>query len=436
MARYDNYLQDDKTRLTTPSPSGGAPINRNSGIGNLLLNMGDDSDSDDDDEDVPKKPTNPPSTAPGSPSKNATLAAAVSSTAGAARSGPAPSPPQQQQQPPQPPQMRQIPPQQQMRGPAPPPPNQPQQRPMMGPGHPQGPPPSPGAPGPQPIAAPRPGYAAPIATLNLARPEAVAGGPGSPGAQSRVQNPFEPPYAQVINMPRPSFTSSSPASPSPSMQSMSSAPHPLLPSVTPIMPVFIRPKSKSPAPDAEMGGQNVKFAEGATPRPRKVIMRGNSEETLLPSRGEKGDDFWRRFSIVAKEESKKPSAARESSWLRKTQSGTNRLSRWVWVIGVFLLLIIAGGIGIGIFLSRNAPSHQQPTAIGGSADNLASSGPTTTTAKTVSGKTITSSSLHVSPTNTVARREDEIFPTPVPAPSVVPAVRRHLNRRSSSNEVW
>jgi hypothetical protein len=34
-------------------------------------------------------------------------------------------------------------------------------------------------------------------------------------------------------------------------------------------------------------------------------MRGNSEETLLPSRGEKGDDFWRRFSMVAKEDTQK-----------------------------------------------------------------------------------------------------------------------------------
>lgn len=35
-------------------------------------------------------------------------------------------------------------------------------------------------------------------------------------------------------------------------------------------------------------------------------MRSNSEERLLPRRGEKGDDFWRRFSMIAKEEKSKP----------------------------------------------------------------------------------------------------------------------------------
>jgi len=168
-------------------------------------------------------------------------------------------------------------------------------------------------------------------------------------------------------------------------------------------------------------------------------MRGNSEETLLPSRGEKGDDFWRRFSIVAKEESKKPYALKESSWLRKTRSGSNRLSRWVWVISVFLLLLIAGGIGVGLYFSSHSPGHQQPTAIGGSADNLASSVPVVSSAKkTASGsaKGTASSILHVSPTNTVARRDGEsVFPTPVP--TVAAAVRRHVGHNAKNRrEAW
>ena len=116
-----------------------------------------------------------------------------------------------------------------------------------------------------PIAAPRPGYAAPIAALNLARPEAavVPGGRqvGMP-QPSRIQNPFELPFAGPGR---------GPGSPSPSVHS--STPHPLQPSVTPITPAFIRPASKSPAP------VNVSFKEGVA-TPRKPIMerefRGNS----------------------------------------------------------------------------------------------------------------------------------------------------------------
>ena len=35
-------------------------------------------------------------------------------------------------------------------------------------------------------------------------------------------------------------------------------------------------------------------------------MRGEKEETLLPKRGENGDQFWRRFSMVAKVENDRP----------------------------------------------------------------------------------------------------------------------------------
>lgn len=148
---------------------------------------------------------------------------------------------------------------------------------------------------PRNIAAPQPGYAAPITALNLARPEPVATPQGrrQPEPQfnpGNIQNPFENPV--------PSPYTRLPGSPSPSM--MSSEPHPLQAPMTPITPVFARP--------AKPG---VKFTEAAA-RPRvKPIMRGNSEETLLPNRGEKGDDFWRRFSMVAKEENMKPNAQKQ-----------------------------------------------------------------------------------------------------------------------------
>ena len=268
--------------------------------------MGDDSDSDDDDDDIRPKPTSPPGITP--VSKNAALAAATGVSAPSSPTRPNPpqarSPQQDGQRPPQamhapnqgPPQGREFAPhpnqqpphpqqhQQVMRGPNQQPPRpvgppQPQQRMYNSPPSPNQRPPH------GPIAAPRPGYAAPIAALNLARPEAAMspGGRQVPPSLS-LQNPFEPPFAGPGR---------GPGSPASSIHS--STPHPLQPPVTPITPAFIRPAS-SPV--------NISFDEGVA-TPRKPIMRGNSEETLLPSRGEKGDDFWRRFSMVAKEDSRK-----------------------------------------------------------------------------------------------------------------------------------
>lgn len=265
-----------------------------------LLNM-EDSDSEDDDNNTPRKL---PSS---SPSKHAALAAAISPTTRPVQqrqqlqTSPLNQVPQQMRGPP-PSSPPQVPPPasgqapQQMRGPLPS--NQPQAPPLAS-GQvsqqmrmPQAPtqqarsPPPPNLQpsvhrnAPQPIAAPRPGYAAPIAALNLARPEHAANSAG------RMPN-SDLPQPLIHNPPR-SLHSASPAP---------SAPHPLHPSVTPITPAFIRPlNSKSPAPSSI----SIKFSEGVA-IPRKPIMRGNSEETLLPGRGEKGDDFWRRFSMVAKE---------------------------------------------------------------------------------------------------------------------------------------
>lgn len=239
-----------------------------------LLNM-EDSDSEDEDEIQPK-PNSPPGLVT---SKHAALAATLSPTR--ANFPPVPVPVPVQQQRPQ-----QLPASQ-----------TPSSQPSVTVQVPSKPPSLPSAPNhhvPQPIAAPRPGYPAPIAALNLARaePSATPAGripdPNSP--LPHINNPFEPSHPQ----PRSQYPM--PVSPSPS------TPHPLHPSVTPITPAFIRP-SKSPA--LHNGSPvNVKFTEGEA-IPRKPIMRGNSEETLLPGRGEKGDDFWRRFSMVAKEGSER-----------------------------------------------------------------------------------------------------------------------------------
>jgi hypothetical protein len=155
--------------------------------------------------------------------------------------------------------------------------------------------------------------------------------------------------------------------------------------MTPITPVFARP-SKTPSPS------DVKFAE--------TIIRGNSEDNLLPKReGERGD-FWRRFSMVAKEEEK------PSSWLVKTQHGSSRLSRWVWLIGLFLLIGGALGIGIWYYVAHNSNSNRPPTAVGGSADETA--GPSSPTA----GAQLSSSSPYVTPTFTLAGRDTLPSSTP------------------------
>jgi hypothetical protein len=239
-----------------------------------LLNM-EDSDSEDED-DIQPKPNSPPGLVnSGSPSKHAVLAATLSPTT---RLNFPPVPVQL-------PQPQKLPALQV-------PSSQPSSVTVQVPSQAPLPPSLQSAPNhhhvPQPIAAPRPGYAAPIAALNLARAEPTATPVG------RMHNPNSPlPHINTA-YPQPRSQHAMSASPAPS------TPHPLHPSVTPITPAFIRP-SKSPALRNEV---NVKFSEGVAV-PRKPIIRGNSEETLLPGRGEKGDDFWRRFSMVAKEGSER-----------------------------------------------------------------------------------------------------------------------------------
>lgn len=100
-----------------------------------------------------------------------------------------------------------------------------------------------------------------------------------------------------------------------------------------------------------------------------------------------------------------------SAWLKKTQSGSSRMSRWVWVVGLFLLIIIGGAIGLGYWESRN--SNKPPTApeaLGGSADDGASIIVTTSTS---SSSIVPSGSPLVTPTLTVQKRA--AFPTDLPS---------------------
>lgn len=323
---YDNYLD-----AKNPNPG----QNRTSGVGAAFMNgmMDDDeSESEDDHSKMTRKPMDPhhspvsmpvPQTGTG---KNAALAAAVR-------------PRDDDEDDPNPP---------------------PQYR-----AHAQTPQPPPQA----TIAAPRPGYAAPINALNNA-------------ADSNRQ---VPPGIQIPhpNQPIP-HTSPSPTSP-----------HPLQAPLTPIQPAFARPR-----PPKEESG--VKFTGD--------IVRGDKEGEMLPRRGEKGDDFWRRFSMVVKDEGSK--REKTSTWLRKTQGGQKGFSKWIWVIGFIFVVAAAGGIGLGWYMSHKGPDSYKVTAVGGSEGETAAG--TTSAARTVGTKGATVlSSLHVTPTNTVDRREPTPQPTPI-----------------------
>ncbi|TCD69026.1 hypothetical protein EIP91_009089 [Steccherinum ochraceum] len=274
-----------------------------------------------------------------------------------------------------------------------------------------------------PLAAPKPGYAAPISGLKLALPTSPATSP-SPSTMRRTPSPQQ--MAQ-IQVPRPlmlvnTLNNEPPGSPRSLSSSVPNSPHPLQPPMTPIQPAFVRPTARE-----------VKFAS-STP-----ILRGNTEDMVLPKRGERGDDFWRRFSMVVKTESALPKAEKQSVWLRKTQNGDTRMSRWVWVVGLIILIVslpspsiplsrtslpptltpsspslqaVAGGIGIGVYISHNDTSHDAPTAIGGKANERPAD-----ESSTAVGSGTSTGSPKVTPTHTVARRAGggfDVVPTGVP----------------------
>ena len=139
---------------------------------------------------------------------------------------------------------------------------------------------------PVPLVAPKPGYAAPIAALNMSQHQTPHAPRYPPGISSGRTHPSG--HAAPCMPPAAARPPPPPAAP----LSVPNAPHPLPPTISPILPVFARPAKPSEPRDVKWG-----------PEP---IIRGNSEEKLIPRRGERGDDFWRRFSMVAREESRKP----------------------------------------------------------------------------------------------------------------------------------
>lgn len=146
------------------------------------------------------------------------------------------------------------------------------------------------------IIAPKPGYVANVSALHgsLKSPEPSL----SPVERDRPEMPIPSPH--MPSPISPSFSMPSPGLASPRAAfippTVPSTPHPLPPS-TPITPQFARPRP----PKVE--SSDVKFSDAG-------ILRGKNEETLLPRRGEKGDDFWRRFSMVVKMEDTKKGQSR------------------------------------------------------------------------------------------------------------------------------
>ena len=433
LIRYDNYLapgdkQDGPSHLRTNSAVSTA-TSRNSGIGALgmgLLAMDSDDDDSDDDEaferrrraekakrEQEKAAEKEKASQPAS--KNAALAAAI---ANPRKNGPSASSPTKPSFAPSPP-----------------------ASPKEGP----------------PIAAPKPGYAAQVSALSsgLGKTPSPVQNPFEPEDQRQLSGPPQPnqqpppmqqpphlrgppgppqppPNAQMrgppainMNMGAPPMVGGGPLPPPPPPGGVirGMTPAPLAPPVTPIKPVFAVPKTTSPFEEGKEGAGGVKWDDLPAPTPRKPIMRGQGEDAILPTRGEKGDDFWRRFSMIAKVEK----TQKESSWLKKARSSASAMSRWVWIVGLLLLMVIGGAIGLGMYLSQGTPDHQAPTTLGGNTSKPGVAVETKAAAKP-SASVSTSTRLHVTPTHTIAGRAVE--PLPVETEVVVKKKRtEHLHAR-------
>ncbi|RXW17600.1 hypothetical protein EST38_g8253 [Candolleomyces aberdarensis] len=439
---YDNYLAPgESSNGQRPTSAISTATSRNSGIGGIgmgLLAMDSDDDDDSDDEayerkrKADKEKREREAASSGQQSKNAALAAAVanggkpSSPSSSSSSAPnanlnpnAIAPPPTQRSPPPiaaprpgyaAPAFAQLdsgfgkspsPVENPFEPSSQPPPQQPQGG-MPPPPHMRGPPGPGGPPGPQPR--------------------------GPPGINMNMMNP----NGQGLRQPPPVHGGGPMPPPNAIVRGMT--PAPLAPPMTPILPVFaVGPKSTpspSPGPDGKEreGDGGIKWDDLPTPTPRKPIMRSNTEDALLPRRGEKGDDFWRRFSMIAKVDmAEKSKGGKGSSWLRRTENGKNRLSRWVWVIGILLLCAIGGAIGLGIYFTRDSPDHQQPTALAGNVGNQTAGAAPSTVLSFGGGRgggggtPSTATRLHVSPTHTLEGRGFVMAVVPTPATTGAPS---------------
>lgn len=282
------------------------------------------------------------------------------------------------------------------------------------------------------------------ATPPIAQAPSPAPPPRDVPARMATTSPMPAPRPQ---RPAPAFMIAPPGSPTPSYASTPPMPHsPMLPTTplqlppsTPITPLFA-------APPPSVLEQEKKVSFG--------VMRGDNEDVLLERTREKkdgsddshmsmgssrmglrnkprndGDDFWRRFSMVA-HLAESDSRHKRSSWLAKTEKNARSHSRWVAISGVFILCLIGAGIAAGVYLNRGKGNgHADPLAIGGKASesNISTSSSTSTAHSTKRTgylhQTMTTSDGSVFPLPTpkspARRREDGDVPQPVATPAPI-----------------
>lgn len=252
--------------------------------------------------------------------------------------------------------------------------------------------------------------------------------------------------APVPQRPAPAFMIAPPGSPAPPYSHTPPTPSsPMfnpttpvqLPPSTPITPLFAAPPTTVTI--GEKSGPKVSFImrggqeDALLDRSKKSSMEGSDESHSTVGSGPRkprgGDDFWRRFSMVAHQtESDTKKGARESSWLVQTERRTRAYSRWVALSGIFILCLIAGGIACGIIFSKGQGNgHAAPVAIGGKEEE---SDITSIPASTSSKSHAASATGYVHQTMTtsngvvvaVQRREFVDSETAPPFPSATPAL--------------
>lgn len=130
--------------------------------------------------------------------------------------------------------------------------------------------------------------------------------------------------------------------------------------------------------------------------------------------------------MVVREDNRKPENEKTSIWFRQTKNRTTCLSRWIWVVALFLVMCIGLGIGVGWYFTHNDSDQTMPDAVGKFSESFTSTAPAAGDA---------TSQAIVTPTLTVQRRSDptSIFDILQPTPDIhlTPVVhnqRSHLNR--------
>ncbi|KAF9555993.1 hypothetical protein CPC08DRAFT_108618 [Agrocybe pediades] len=214
--------------------------------------------------------------------------------------------------------------------------------------------------------------------MSMAMPAPVS----MPHPHPHQHTPKGPPSALQINTsippPMPAHSPATPLTPfTPGFDPFRVASlHPLLPPVTPIVPAPVKPLAASgkggkkgaaaPTPKpvgfdesvfgGKQGGGGVEEKERRRvetlddeqgypiPAPRRRGSGDGAGHGNAPGgAGGKGDEFWRRFSMVVRERERGRAAGKESSWLHETLSNSSRHTRWISLVALFLLVLIRKG---------------------------------------------------------------------------------------------